>query len=111
MTSEAVDFKSRVEKAYARIAADIRRTPLEYSEPLSRETGARVFVKWECDQVTGSFKLRGAVNKLRSLSAGERERGVASASTGNHGLAISLASRLEGVGLKIFLPETAAEVK
>jgi threonine dehydratase len=111
MTSEAADFESRVEEAYARIAADIRRTPLEYSEPLSRETGARVFVKWECDQVTGSFKLRGALNKLRSLSAGERARGVASASTGNHGLAISHASRLEGVGLKLFLPETAAEVK
>jgi threonine dehydratase len=106
-----VDFEPRVREAYARIHADIRRTPVEYSEPLSRETGARVFAKWECDQHTGSFKLRGALNKLRALSAEERGRGVVSASTGNHGLAISHASRLEGVGLKLFLPETASEIK
>lgn len=111
MTIEAVDFAGKVRQAYARIKADIRRTPVEYSEPLSRETGARVYVKWECDQHTGSFKLRGALNKLRSLAAEERARGVVSASTGNHGLAISHASMLEGVGLKLFLPETAAEVK
>jgi threonine dehydratase len=59
----------------------------------------------------GSFKLRGALNKLRSLSDADRARGVVSASTGNHGLAISHASKLEGVGLKLFLPETVAEVK
>lgn len=111
MTHDATNFAGKVREAYERIKADIRRTPLEYSEPLSRETGARVHVKWECDQVTGSFKLRGALNKLRSLSAADRARGVVSASTGNHGLAISHASRLEGIGLKLFLPETVAEVK
>ena len=111
MTNQAVDFSDKVREAYRRIQADIRRTPLEYSEPLSRETGARVYVKWECDQVTGSFKLRGALNKLRSLSEADRGRGVVSASTGNHGLAISHASRLEGIGLKLFLPTTVAEVK
>jgi len=105
------DFAERVREAYERIKPDVRRTPLEYSEPLSRETGARVWVKWECDQHTGSFKLRGALNKLRSLSEEDRDRGVVSASTGNHGLAIGHASRLEGVGLKLFLPETAAEIK
>jgi threonine dehydratase len=106
-----VDFAWRVREAYRRIEADIRRTPVEYSEPLSRATGAEVYVKWECDQITGSFKLRGALNKLRSLSPDDRGRGVVSASTGNHGLAISHASRLEDVGLKLFLPETFAEVK
>lgn len=111
MAYEAVNFPDKVREAYGRIQADIRRTPLEYSEPLSRETGARVYVKWECDQVTGSFKLRGALNKLRSLSDADRGRGVVSASTGNHGLAISQASRLEGIGLKLFLPTTVAEVK
>jgi len=111
MAYEAVNFPDKVREAYGRIASDIRRTPIEYSEPLSRETGARVYVKWECDQITGSFKLRGALNKLRSLSDADRDRGVVSASTGNHGLAISHASRLEGIGLKLFLPETAAEVK
>jgi threonine dehydratase len=111
MTNQAVNFPDKIREAYGRIASDIRRTPLEYSEPLSRETGARVYVKWECDQIMGSFKLRGALNKLRSLSDADRARGVVSASTGNHGLAIGYASRLEGVGLKLFLPVTAAEVK
>ena len=111
MTNQAVNFPDKVKEAYGRIKDDIRRTPLEYSEPLSRETGARVYVKWECDQITGSFKLRGALNKLRSLSDADRARAVVSASTGNHGLAISHAAKLEGIGLKLFLPETVAEVK
>jgi threonine dehydratase len=111
MSEAKVDFAAEVAAAYERIKADIKRTPLERSEPFSRETGAEVFIKWECDQTTGSFKLRGALNKLRSLSAEEKRRGVVSASTGNHGLAISHASRLEGVPLKLFLPETVAAVK
>ena len=105
------DFRKGVAEAYRRIESDIRRTPLERSEPLSREFGADVHVKWECDQITGSFKFRGALNKLRSLGPEERARGVVSASTGNHGLAISHAAKLEGIGLKLFLPETVAEVK
>jgi threonine dehydratase len=111
MGHQAVDFAAKVREAYQRIKADIERTPVERSGPLSRDFGAEVYVKWECDQRTGSFKLRGALNKLRSLSSGERARGVVSASTGNHGLAIGHASRLEGVGLKLFLPETVAPVK
>ena len=111
MAETRSDFGAKVREAYERIKADIRRTPIEYSQPLSRETGASVHVKWECDQTTGSFKLRGALNKLRALSPEDRAKGVVSASTGNHGLAISHATRLEGVGLKLFLPETVAEVK
>ncbi len=104
-------FAGEVRAAHARIGADIRRTPLEFSPALSEMTGARLFVKWECEQTTGSFKLRGALNKLRALSPAERAAGVVSASTGNHGLAIGHASRLEGVDLHLFLPTTAAEVK
>ena len=111
MNDKPADYIVRIKEAYERIRADIRRTPVEYSKPLSRETGAKVYVKWECDQTTGSFKLRGALNKLRSLSPGDRAKGVVSASTGNHGLAISHASRLEGIGLKLFLPETVAAIK
>lgn len=111
MNEKPIDYAAKIKEAYQRIKADIRRTPVEYSEPLSREIGAKVFVKWECDQTTGSFKLRGALNKLRSLSPEDRAKGVVSASTGNHGLAISHASRLEGIGLKLFLPETVAPVK
>jgi len=105
------DFGAEIRAAYGRIKADIIRTPVEFSPVLSGVTGARVLLKWECDQTTGSFKLRGALNKLRALTAGERARGVVSASTGNHGLAISHATRLETVGLRLFLPATVAEVK
>lgn len=111
MSEMPVDYAAKIREAYERIKNDIRRTPVEYSEPLSRETGAKVYIKWECDQTTGSFKLRGALNKLRSLSPEDRAKGVVSASTGNHGLAISHASRLEGIGLKLFLPETVAAIK
>ncbi len=105
------DFGGEVRRAASRIRGDIVRTPVEFSPSLSRETGARVFLKWESEQVTGSFKLRGALNKLRSLGAAERARGVVSASTGNHGLAISFAARREGIELTLFLPETASPVK
>jgi threonine dehydratase len=111
MSETPVDYAPKIKEAYERIKHEIRRTPVEYSEAISQETGSQVFAKWECDQTTGSFKLRGALNKLRSLSPGERVRGVVSASTGNHGLAISHASKLEGIGLKLFLPETVAAVK
>lgn len=111
MSETGGNFPAKVREAYERIKADIQRTPVERSKGLSRETGAEVYVKWECDQTTGSFKLRGALNKLRSLPTEERAKGVVSASTGNHGLAISHASRLEGVALKLFLPETVAPVK
>jgi threonine dehydratase len=111
MSEAQVDFAAEVRKAYERIGADIVRTPLERSGPLSRELGADIYVKWECDQTMGSFKLRGALNKLRALGEDARRRGIVSASTGNHGLAISHAAKLEGVGLKLFLPETVAEVK
>jgi threonine dehydratase len=111
MPDTPVDFAARIREAYARIRDGIKRTPVEPSPELGREIGAEVYAKWECDQTTGSFKLRGALNKLRSLSPGDRARGVVSASTGNHGLAISHAARLEGIALKLFLPENVAEVK
>ena len=110
-TGSSLDFASEVRTAHDRIGPDIRRTPLEYSEALSEEVKARVFVKWECDQVTGSFKFRGALHRLRTLTPREKSHGVVSASTGNHGLAIAQAARLEDVDLKLFLPTTVAEEK
>ena len=105
------EIAAGIRAAYGRINRDIVHTPVEYSPALSEQTGARVFLKWEGEQTTGSFKFRGALNKLRSLTPAERERGVVSASTGNHGLAIGHAAALEGVTLKLFLPSTAAELK
>jgi len=111
MTELKRDFGPEILRAYGLIRADIRRTLLERSEPLSRALGADVHFKWELEQVTGSFKFRGALHKLRALPAEARLRGIVSASTGNHGLAISHAARLEGVDLTLFLPRTVAEVK
>jgi threonine dehydratase len=105
------DFVAGIRAAYGRIKNDIVRTPVEFSKALSDMTGARVLIKWESDQITGSFKLRGALNKLRLLTPRERERGIVSASTGNHGLAISHAAKLEGIDLKLFLPTTVSVVK
>jgi len=100
-----------VRAAYERIKNDVVRTELEYSEPLSRLCGARVYVKWETDQITGSFKFRGALNKLRSLSADERKAGLIVASTGNHGLGVLRATVLEKANLVVYLPRNAARAK
>jgi threonine dehydratase len=100
----SLDFRKGIERAYARIQSEIIRTALENSPGLSLVSGARTYLKWENKQRTGSFKFRGALNKLRSLSPEDRDKGVVSASTGNHGLGLSLAARMEGVGLVLVLP-------
>jgi threonine dehydratase len=111
MSGFSIDFKAAVGRALDRIKPDIKRTALEFSPSLSEMTGAEVYLKWENDQRTGSFKFRGALNKMRALSAEERRKGIVSASTGNHGLGVSLASRLEGVRLTLVLPENVSEEK
>ena len=105
------EFAAGVERAYRRIRADIVRTPLAHSPALSRASGTDVFVKWECDQRTGSFKLRGAFNALRALPAARRRAGIVSASTGNHGLAMSEACRTLGLRLELHVPATITLVK
>ncbi len=106
-----LDLRNRVSQAYERIAPDIRWTPLEYSPVLSQLAGARVHVKWENQQFSGSFKLRGALNKLRTMGEEEKKRGIISASTGNHGLGLSLAAKREGVELTIVLPASVTDWK
>jgi threonine dehydratase len=106
-----MDWRERIDRAYDRIRLDIHRTALVHSTSLSRLTGAEVFLKLENGQKTGSFKFRGALNKVRSLSAEEKKRGIVSASTGNHGLGISLAARLERVGLTLVLPKNIVQEK
>src|SRR5437660_10142307 len=97
--------------ARRRIASYLKPTPL-YSYPaLDALTGARVFVKHENHQPIGAFKVRGGVNLISQLSADERERGVITASTGNHGQSIAYAGRLFGVAATICVPEKANPVK
>ena len=87
-------------------------TPLVPSQELSRRAGGAVFLKLECWQRTGSFKVRGALAVLASLSPEERARGVVTASAGNHGLGLAYAAAAFGMPpVSVFLPESAAPNK
>lgn len=88
------------------------RTPVAESAALSEKAGCRTSLKLECWQRTGSFKVRGALGKLATLTPDERARGVVTASAGNHGLGVAYAGQALGVpGIIIFVPEGAAQVK
>ncbi|MEE8344704.1 MAG: pyridoxal-phosphate dependent enzyme, partial [Woeseiaceae bacterium] len=94
-----------------RIAPHIRETPLDRSPFFSELTGANVFLKLENLQFTGSFKLRGAFNKLLSLTRKQRAAGCVAASSGNHGAAVAFAmSKLDTKGV-IFVPEGTSTTK
>ena len=98
---------AEVETARRRIAGATRRTPMWKVEALKRSPvpdTATLWLKLELLQATGSFKARGAVNKARSLSAAELERGIVTASGGNHGLAVAYVGNLLGVPATICLP-------
>jgi threonine dehydratase len=100
-----------VEAARARLRGVIHETPCAFSQSLSDLTGARVFVKLENLQMTGSFKERGAANVLLQLPPAERKRGVVTASAGNHGLAVAFHAARLGVGAVIVMPEWAPLTK
>jgi threonine dehydratase len=102
---------SDVELARERLAGVARVTPVYGSETLSRLAGRGVHLKAENLQRTGSFKIRGAVNKLATLSDEERAAGVVAASAGNHGQAVAWAAREAGVTATIFVPQDAPMAK
>ncbi|HNS51494.1 MAG TPA: threonine/serine dehydratase [Anaerolineae bacterium] len=98
--------------ARQRLGSHVWRTPLLPSEELGRRAGAQVYLKLECWQHTGSFKVRGALSKLASLEPEECARGVVTASAGNHGLGVAYAAKALGLApATIFLPEVATETK
>jgi threonine dehydratase len=97
--------------ARRRISPHLRPTPLHRYAALDQVVGTDVFVKHENHQPICAFKVRGGVNLISQLSADERERGVISASTGNHGQSIAYAARLFGVRATICTPERANAVK
>ncbi|MEU4173089.1 threonine/serine dehydratase [Streptomyces sp. NPDC026665] len=99
-----------VRAAARRLEGVTLRTPL-LPGPSAGDEGRTLLLKPENLQVTGSFKLRGAYNRLASLSAAERGRGVVAQSSGNHGKALAYAGRLLGVEVTVVVPETAAPVK
>ena len=94
-----------------RIGDYVRKTPLEYSPYFSEITGANVWLKLENLQITGSFKLRGACNKLLSLSPEQTANGCVTASSGNHGAAVAYAMNKLGLTGVVFVPETASSAK
>ena len=97
--------------AAKRIAPLVQRTPLRRSQSLSQLAGGDVFLKLESEQVTGSFKARGAFNTLALMSETDRERGVVASSAGNHGLGVAIAAKHFGVSATIYVPRNAPQVK
>lgn len=100
-----------VAAAAGRLAGVARRTPLLTETPLDELTGARVLVKPECLQRTGSFKIRGAYNRLSRLSEAERAGGVVAFSSGNHAQGVALAARLLDIPAVIVMPSDAPRIK
>jgi len=96
-----------VREARERVRETARRTPLEYSHTFSEMTGAEVHLKLENVQRTGAFKIRGATNRIKTLSTAQREAGVVTASAGNHAQGVALAATREGVDSKIVMPADA----
>ena len=100
-----------IRAAAARIAGHVQRTPAISSDAVSRATGATVTLKLENLQLTGSFKERGAANRLALLSEGERRRGVVAMSAGNHAAAVARHAGLLGVAATIVMPVTTPAIK
>jgi threonine dehydratase len=105
MVSELGPSAEQIAAAVDRIAGFAVRTPLMLSPELSRLTGSEIFYKPECLQPSGSFKIRGAANKLKSLTTKELARGVVTFSTGNHGCAVAWAASRLGSQASVFVSE------
>lgn len=111
MTTETAPSLRDVEAARARLEGVARVTPVFRSETLSRLAGREVSLKAENLQRTGSFKIRGAYNKIATLGDAERTAGVVAASAGNHGQAVAWAAREAGIEATIFIPADAPMAK
>lgn len=98
-------------QAHTRLGPHVRETPLEYSLTFSHTTGAEVWLKLENFQHTGSFKVRGAMNKLLSLTAEQLQKGVVAASSGNHGAGVAFGLAKLGAKGVVFVPEGASATK
>jgi threonine dehydratase len=103
--------RKQIEEARARLDGVARVTPVYGTETLSRLIGRDVWLKAENLQRTGSFKIRGAYNKISTLSDAEKRAGVVAASAGNHGQAVAWAAREQGVKATVFMPQDAPMAK
>jgi threonine dehydratase len=100
-----------IEAARRRLDGVVRSTPVFSSDTIGRRVGRPVFLKAENLQRTGSFKVRGALNKLATLSAEERTAGVVASSAGNHGQAVAWAAREAGIRATVFMPHATPMAK
>ena len=89
----------------------IRKTTLEFSETFSKICGSKIYLKNEYEQKTGSFKIRGAYYKIKSLTDKEKSNGVVAASAGNHSQGVAFASHIENIPCTIVMPKTASPAK
>jgi len=110
MKEEVVSFRSILE-ARRKIRNLVTKTPTYLSNVFSQRTGAEVYLKLECFQPVGVFKIRGVVNKICSLSPAGLERGLVTASSGNHGLAVAYAAKIYGAKAVVVVPENAVKEK
>jgi threonine dehydratase len=111
MSSALVITPSDIAAAAACVGPHVHTTSLSVSAPMSERTGSTVAIKAEHTQLTGSFKLRGAINKVLTLDPATRGRGIVAASSGNHGIAVATAARLADCVATIYLPAAASPAK
>ncbi|OTY60404.1 bifunctional threonine ammonia-lyase/L-serine ammonia-lyase TdcB [Bacillus thuringiensis] len=100
-----------IKKAKEILDVNARKTPLVKSFYLTSKTGGEIYLKLENMQLTGSFKFRGAFNKISQLTNEEKERGVIACSAGNHAQGVALSSHLLGIKSKIVMPTSAPQAK
>jgi threonine dehydratase len=100
-----------VEQAYERVHSYVHKTTILTSKTLNEVSGLEIFMKAENFQKSGSFKIRGALNFLLSMDERERERGVVTGSSGNHGQALALAGKMLKIDVKVVVPQDASPAK
>jgi threonine dehydratase len=110
MESSAITLGD-IKRAYERLKGTAKKTTIDESRTLSEMTGNRVFLKAENLQKTGAFKIRGAFNKIMSLTGDEKAKGVIAASAGNHAQGVALAATSAGILSTIVMPEGAPVTK
>ncbi|MCP5026625.1 MAG: pyridoxal-phosphate dependent enzyme [Actinomycetia bacterium] len=109
--TELLITSADIANAAERVRPHVVRTPLTVSVPMSERSGATVAIKAEHQQLTGSFKLRGALNKVMTLGAQEKAAGIVTASSGNHGIATATAAAIDGTRCTVYLPSIASPAK
>ena len=111
MNLETTNHLDNIRKAAKNLDGVLRKTELIYSDFFSKETGNRIYIKPENLQRTGSFKIRGAYNKVANLTEEERAKGIIASSAGNHAQGVAYAAKLAGIPATIVMPTTTPLMK